>query len=56
VAPSSGLRGKGLKISAATPPAAPAGGTGPATAEPAEAKPSGLVGKLVGRLTGRTRG
>jgi serine/threonine protein kinase len=56
VAPSSGLRGKGLKISAATPPAAPAGGTSPATAEPAEAKPSGLVGKLVGRLTGRTRG
>ena len=46
-APSSALRGKGLRISGAAPPAEP---------KPAESKTgSGLVGKLVGKLTGRTR-
>jgi hypothetical protein len=47
-APSSALRGKGLRISgAAASPAEP----GPADSKPA----AGLVGKLVGKLTGRTR-
>jgi serine/threonine protein kinase len=47
-APSGALRGKGLRISGA--PASPA------EPEPAEAKPTGgLVGKLVGKLTGRPR-
>ena len=56
----SGLRGKGLRISgSAAPPAPPASATPPAPAPEGEspaAAPSGLVGKLVGRLTGRTRG
>jgi eukaryotic-like serine/threonine-protein kinase len=47
-APSSGLRGKGLRISGTTPPAHPAE---PAT--PAAPPSKGLVGKLVGKLTGR---
>ncbi|MGI3784159.1 MAG: protein kinase domain-containing protein, partial [Janthinobacterium lividum] len=62
-APSSGLRGKGLRISgSAGPPAraeparAEPARAEPAGVEPAEAKPSGLVGKLVGKLTGRGRG
>ena len=45
-APSGALRGKGLRISA---PTAPPTGTTPETAKPAR----GLVGKLVGKLTGR---
>jgi serine/threonine protein kinase len=45
-APSGALRGKGLRISASTAP--------PASASPESAKPArGLVGKLVGKLTGR---
>ena len=57
--PSSALRGKGLRISGAAvpPPASPGPAdrapTDPVPAEPAPA--SGLVGKLVGKLTGRTR-
>jgi len=51
-APSSGLRGKGLRISGS---AAPSAGAEP-DAAPTGAGPSGLVGKLVGKLTGRTRG
>ncbi|GAA1427383.1 hypothetical protein GCM10009616_04400 [Microlunatus lacustris] len=45
-APSGALRGKGLRISG--------GGAPPAESDPAARKPSqGLVGKLVGKLTGR---
>ena len=56
-AASSGLRGKGLRISGSTTPSGPAAPAAPATEPaPAPARPSGLVGKLVGRLTGRTRG
>ncbi len=47
-APSGALRGKGLKITTASSPPASA------EADPSESKPSqGLVGKLVGKLTGR---